>query len=937
MDSSSNVVKRRRSSTDEEGKMVESGDPNESSNHSRLSKSCNGCRARKVRCNGEKPSCSYCLKTGITCVFSPLRKPGLKRGYGKQFDQRLDSVEEQLKTFGDEIKMMKFHLGEAHSSNGELLLIKDKVSILESMTNSLNQQMNTHLNQQQLRSTPEQPNEYYPLRQQLQVSQKNKPPKSLGPDCYMPLKVADQNYNSTPHSRVSDSRNVILNSYDPLMPNVPPVKIVLDLYFKKIHPSFPVLHEESITATVLNKSKTVPPIYYAIVLLCLRFMNVTKKEEASYNTYCKEKVIMSSLSVSTIPQLQAMLLLAYSSFGTLNNPETWSYISVISAGAVHLNLLKEIPNSQQLQFFESKVRRRSTTSSDLRDEGARSVGSNSNYGQPTPSDHGGVRKPLKPKSISTKSAKLLRRPDNWLEEESRRRLFWGIYMLDIFSAVSNSFPLKVPSNEITVMLPVKAELWNWNPVSSQHSSPSGIYLDKRSPQSAEPVHDLLNDELYDSFGYYIELLHLLGEIHTFLRIPVDIYVASEVLKFQNKFLLLYNKLMKWKSSIPERIQNLLNNSTPWNDMTPMDFNLAALYITTSVRLNSAVGYPHAESDFLSSSKIAKERCINHVNEFLSLTALVEGSPLFQDKSTGSCEDAYRVLGPCYTFTCWVCSRVLMVNCIYNQTPFPKELDLLVEKLLRFGKYWHYATKYGIIIKFLMGDQVNLQKDRMENASVLKTEGNDDSDSEDLSNNYKIFSDMRYNAYILDSIFSKKIDSLRNSTGMGETTASAEETGGNTDNQQQQPSLFGNTSNNNINNNDNNEEATEFNNFSGTGKLGVNDKVESLDNIFQWFKFPVGVSEATSNVTRPQYSVMPQQVNPQHELLHGEHKSVANTPKDRSNRASPAFITSNGDTLLFRNLNMLDQVPETEFNSVLESNDPSQDWLHNALNFSYRNN
>lgn len=36
-----------------------------------------------------------------------------------------------------------------------------------------------------------------------------------------------------------------------------------------------------------------------------------------------------------------MTLLAFDLFGKSNNPETWSVISMISSGAIHLNLTKE--------------------------------------------------------------------------------------------------------------------------------------------------------------------------------------------------------------------------------------------------------------------------------------------------------------------------------------------------------------------------------------------------------------------------------------------------------------------------------------------------------------------------------------------------------------------------------------------------------------------
>ncbi|KAF2021146.1 hypothetical protein BU24DRAFT_416815 [Aaosphaeria arxii CBS 175.79] len=41
---------------------------------------CNNCKMRKVRCNGEQPTCSTCLKQGRECIYQPLRARGRKKG-----------------------------------------------------------------------------------------------------------------------------------------------------------------------------------------------------------------------------------------------------------------------------------------------------------------------------------------------------------------------------------------------------------------------------------------------------------------------------------------------------------------------------------------------------------------------------------------------------------------------------------------------------------------------------------------------------------------------------------------------------------------------------------------------------------------------------------------------------------------------------------------
>ncbi|KAI1325259.1 fungal-specific transcription factor [Xylariaceae sp. FL0255] len=60
---------------------------------------CMICRKRKLRCDGNKPSCSTCTRLGHTCAYDEVRKKsGPKRGYVKALEERLKQVEELLKT-----------------------------------------------------------------------------------------------------------------------------------------------------------------------------------------------------------------------------------------------------------------------------------------------------------------------------------------------------------------------------------------------------------------------------------------------------------------------------------------------------------------------------------------------------------------------------------------------------------------------------------------------------------------------------------------------------------------------------------------------------------------------------------------------------------------------------------------------------------------------
>lgn len=53
---------------------------------------CMICRKRKLRCDGNRPRCSTCLRLGHDCAYDEVRrKSGPKRGYVKALEERLSA------------------------------------------------------------------------------------------------------------------------------------------------------------------------------------------------------------------------------------------------------------------------------------------------------------------------------------------------------------------------------------------------------------------------------------------------------------------------------------------------------------------------------------------------------------------------------------------------------------------------------------------------------------------------------------------------------------------------------------------------------------------------------------------------------------------------------------------------------------------------------
>src|SRR5436190_22054753 len=55
----------------------------------------------QVKCDRGQPSCGWCSRNGALCEYKERKKPGLRAGYGRELEQRLDKLEEILRTHSE--------------------------------------------------------------------------------------------------------------------------------------------------------------------------------------------------------------------------------------------------------------------------------------------------------------------------------------------------------------------------------------------------------------------------------------------------------------------------------------------------------------------------------------------------------------------------------------------------------------------------------------------------------------------------------------------------------------------------------------------------------------------------------------------------------------------------------------------------------------------
>jgi len=282
---------------------------------------------------------------------------------------------------------------------------------------------------------------------------------------------------------------------------------LVDLYFKYVNTCCPILHRRSTLDSLFGPNPLEEAdriLLHAIVATTLRFSTdprLTEDRRRHYHDVSKQKVLLYGLENSSVKALQALVILALDLVGSSNGPPGWNLLALITRSVVQLGLAVE------------------TTSFSV----------SPNY-----------------PSIYTLRAMVLPDADSFIEEESRRRLFWMVYLLDRYATIATAFEFALDEKEIDRTLPCRDDLWNKN----QSVQTRWFRTSERTE------YDIDKPENLGTFSYYIEILGILSRIHKFLKKPVDISALSDVELWQGEYRELDNRLTSWKFDLPADYGNM---------------------------------------------------------------------------------------------------------------------------------------------------------------------------------------------------------------------------------------------------------------------------------------------------------------------------------------------------------------------------------------------
>ncbi|KAG0652564.1 Depudecin biosynthesis cluster 6 [Hyphodiscus hymeniophilus] len=655
-----------------------------------MSVSCELCKQRKVKCDRGQPSCGWCTRNGAICEYKERKKPGLRAGYGRELEQRLDRLEDILQSHA--------RILESSFTNNSASLPSDHETP-QSVTGFRPNEQRNHVPHAETALFLQKPSNFPTAARSMDFATAMPPTPSmpsLHGDVFQQQAMQNHNHMQTGQEFYSTNQppleSASLNitqtqtelSADHALPPYDLLYALVDLYFKYVNTWCPILHRRSTLdalfgSQALDESDRI--LLHAIVATTLRFstdQRLTEERRRHFHDVSKQKVLLYGLENSSVKALQALVILALDLVGSSNGPPGWNLLALITRSVVQLGLAVE------------------TTSFSV----------SPNY-----------------PSIYTLRAMVLPEADNWIEEESRRRLFWMVYLLDRYATIATAFEFALDEKEIDRTLPCRDDLWNKN-----QSVQTRWFRTSERPES-----DIDKPENLGAFSYYIEILGTLSRIHKFLKKPVDISALSDVEQWQGEYRELDNMLTSWKFNLPGDYGNMAKLFQPGGNKS---INcgwvmLHATYHTAVIRLHSSAAYPTTRSPIFTPSYSASQRCHGAVENIAALGEYVVQNGMLPK------------LGPPFAFTLWVAARLLLVHGSTIEHKLSPQIQFLVDALREMGRYWLVAERYTAILQRVLDEHRDSERSVGANGERV------------TPSSVKILADMRRCAYDLDFLISRQ--------------------------------------------------------------------------------------------------------------------------------------------------------------------------------------
>ncbi|VUC34746.1 unnamed protein product [Clonostachys rosea] len=383
------------------------------------------------------------------------------------------------------------------------------------------------------------------------------------------------------------------------LPQPKHLEAIINAYFYVIQPWIPILHETRFRLHILDPEyfSRVQVILHAMIVAALRYVN-SVEFSLSVNQLNEKRirsrrlVIVNAMDNLSIESLQALIIVAFTDISNGEASQAWSIIGSLTRTVEYLQLTIE-------------------------------------------SDHQEDKPMLRPLSIVPP-------PQNWTEEEERRRVFWIIFSLDRWNT-------SLTSDDVRRRLPADGGLWHkeegvttpffgiWNK-STAKIGKSIAFLPPDFPDPDQHDRDQSAADLPQDGGrhpaamdkttigalaYRIEATESLSRVTTyFLQQNIDFCDKKQVSDWLMRFKELDLRLVHWKMFLPHQWKD--SNISRQPDAINMDPNLTLAHVihnTSMILLHQRIAYPDARwpGDLRLPSSCSAETCQVAAVETTSIT------------------------------------------------------------------------------------------------------------------------------------------------------------------------------------------------------------------------------------------------------------------------------------------------------------------------------
>ncbi|KAM4065960.1 fungal specific transcription factor [Hirsutella rhossiliensis] len=671
-----------------------------------VSVSCEVCKQRKVKCDRGQPACGWCARNGAVCEYKERKRPGLRAGFGKELQDRMDKLEAILRSHSEILEAsLPNHAG---SRTGGLFCGRNASLPSDQGTPREPSQMYkpaepvntpqvdaalslsrpaafTPTSQSTDYGTSSAPAIHDSLRSQMQCSTVSSPLQL--PPIQTTMSAHDPYGSAQPGEPSSISNLPLATSNPPGDQDMPPYDLLytlVDLYFKHINTWCPILHRRTTLELLFGPSTLQEAdriLLHAIVATTMRYCTdprLTRERRQHYHRISKGRVLLYGMENSSVKSLQALVILALDLCGSLNGPPGWNIMALITRAVVQLGLAVESNSFSVAPRF---------------------------------------------KSIYTLRALILAEPKDFIEEESRRRLFWMVYMLDRYATIATAFEFALSDKEIDRKLPCREELW------FQNQKVETTWFTDGDQVAGTPEHKASSPENLGAFAHYMEVLGIFSKIHVFLKQPVDISAVGDVERWKRRYKELDNMLVSWMAGLPSEFGDMTKLFQPGaiNNVSCSWMMMHATFHTAVIRLHSSAAYPTARSNVFTPSAGAAHLCLRAVERVAALAEVVVNNGMLSK------------LGPPFAFTIWVCARLLLVHGSTIENAVSARISFFVDTLREIGRYWQVAARYCGLLEMVLDEHADSQR---QGGKVMPS-------------SVKILSDMRRTAFDLDLLISRQ--------------------------------------------------------------------------------------------------------------------------------------------------------------------------------------